>query len=84
MRALSWRWIFFINIPFGLLSALVLTMAFHENVETKERSLDLAGAAALGGAIVALLLGATNVAPLVTIPSAVALLALFAFIEQSG
>jgi EmrB/QacA subfamily drug resistance transporter len=82
VRALSWRWIFFINVPFGILSAVVLTIAFHEKVETKKRSLDFAGAAALGGAIVALLLGATNVAPLVTIPAAIVLLALFAFIEQ--
>src|SRR5690606_22855497 len=33
----SWRWIFFINIPFGLASAIVLMAAYHENLTKKAK-----------------------------------------------
>src|SRR5258707_773541 len=51
----SWRWVFFINIPFGLLSAVLLTIFLQENVERKKRHLDYIGTLALTGSIVALL-----------------------------
>ena len=52
---LSWRWVFFINIPFGLLSAILLFFAFQEHVKRSKPTLDYAGTLALTGAIVALL-----------------------------
>src|SRR5436305_951635 len=36
----SWRWVFYINIPFGLLSAFLLIITLKENVERKQRSID--------------------------------------------
>lgn len=51
----SWRWVFFVNIPFGLLSALLLILAFKEKVERTKPTLDYAGTVTLTGAIVALL-----------------------------
>ena len=51
----SWGWVFFINIPFGLLSALLLALAFHEKVVRRKTTLDYAGTLALTGSIVALL-----------------------------
>jgi EmrB/QacA subfamily drug resistance transporter len=51
----SWRWVFFINIPFGLLSAILLTLAFNEHVKRSKPALDYAGTLALTGSIVALL-----------------------------
>jgi EmrB/QacA subfamily drug resistance transporter len=51
----SWRWVFFINIPFGLLSVLLLVVAFKENVGRTKPKLDYAGTLALTGSIVALL-----------------------------
>ena len=51
----SWRWVFYINIPFGLLSAFLLIIALKENVERKKHSLDYLGTLALTGSIVALL-----------------------------
>lgn len=51
----SWRWVFFINIPFGLLSGLLLVVAFKENIERTRPTLDYAGTLALTGSIVALL-----------------------------
>src|SRR5690349_20281937 len=50
----SWRWVFYINIPFGLLSALLLILYFQEKVERKKVSLDYLGTLALSGAVVAL------------------------------
>lgn len=51
----SWRWVFFINLPFGLVSVLMLLVAFKENVERTKPKLDYAGTFALTGSIVALL-----------------------------
>ncbi len=51
----TWRWVFFINIPFGLVSMLLLVIFLKENVERKKRSLDYLGTATLTGSIVALL-----------------------------
>ncbi len=51
----SWRWVFYINIPFGLLSALLLTISLKENIERKKRQLDYIGTLALTGSILALL-----------------------------
>jgi MFS family permease len=67
VRALSWRWVFFINVPFGLASAAVLAFAFREARRPGgEGALDWAGALALAGGSVALLLGASGVAPAAT------------------
>ncbi|GHO44878.1 MDR family MFS transporter [Ktedonospora formicarum] len=52
---LSWSWVFFINIPFGLISALLLIFALKENVTRQKHSLDYLGAATLTGSAVALL-----------------------------
>ena len=81
VHALSWRWVFFINLPFGLLSAVVISAFFHEHKETHEHSLDLAGAALLTGAIVAVLLGASRYEPALMLPAAVVLLACFVLVE---
>lgn len=51
----SWRWVFFINIPFGLISMLLLIFTFKEVIERKKHHLDYAGTATLTGSIVALL-----------------------------
>lgn len=51
----SWRWVFYINVPFGLVSALLLMLSFKENVERRKPRLDYLGTVALTGAIVALL-----------------------------
>ncbi len=51
----SWRWVFFINIPFGLVSMLLLFFFLKENVERKKHHLDYLGTATLTGSVVALL-----------------------------
>jgi len=51
----SWRWVFFINIPFGLVSALLLALFLKEHVERTKHHLDYIGTLTLTGGIVALL-----------------------------
>ncbi len=51
----SWRWVFYINVPFGLVSCVLLILYLKENVERKKQSLDYIGTLTLTGSIVALL-----------------------------
>jgi EmrB/QacA subfamily drug resistance transporter len=46
---LSWRWIFFINIPLGGLALWMLATRFHEKVERTPHRIDFTGAALLTG-----------------------------------
>lgn len=41
---LSWRWIFLINIPFGVVSMWMIARHFVETLERKERKIDYGGA----------------------------------------
>ncbi|HEY0783832.1 MAG TPA: DHA2 family efflux MFS transporter permease subunit [Thermoanaerobaculia bacterium] len=54
--ALSWRWIFYLNIPFGLASALLLERYFPEEPARRRHAIDLLGTLALTGSVTALLL----------------------------
>jgi EmrB/QacA subfamily drug resistance transporter len=54
---LSWRWIFFVNIPLGGLAALMLWRSFHERVVRREHKLDIAGAVLLTTGFSLLILG---------------------------
>ena len=44
---LSWHWVFFINLPFGVLSVLLLQRSLKESYEKKRRRIDYKGAAVL-------------------------------------
>lgn len=81
--ALGWRWVFFVNVPFGLLSAALL-VAFHRDAEREgpPGRLDIAGAAALTVAVVALLAGVGGRAPGVALPVALAATVAFLVIER--
>jgi MFS family permease len=79
---LSWRWVFYVNVPFGLLSAFLLVGALHESIEKKKPVLDLAGAAVLSLAVVALLLGTDGVAPAILLPASALLAVAFVFVER--
>ena len=82
VHALSWRWVFFINVPFGLVSAALLTMFFHEPLAKKDHALDVQGTVLLASAIVALLLGASRWHPALMLPLAVVLLLGFVAVER--
>jgi EmrB/QacA subfamily drug resistance transporter len=59
--SISWHWIFLINVPFGLLSAILIFMGLkHESVAKKDKvRIDYLGIVTLIPAVVLLLLGLT-------------------------
>jgi len=48
---LSWHWIFFINIPFGILSVFLIQRNLKEILEKKKQIIDYAGILTLTGAM---------------------------------
>jgi EmrB/QacA subfamily drug resistance transporter len=88
---LSWRWVFFINLPVGLAAALIIGIALKEPKRTQRPAIDYAGAAVLMAAITILMLalveGGTSFATLLAtrnlllLSGAALLMAIFAWIE---
>ncbi|HYE64133.1 MAG TPA: MFS transporter, partial [Pyrinomonadaceae bacterium] len=88
---LSWPWIFYINVPFGLAAALIMGLALKEPKRAERPTIDYAGAATLMASITLLMLalvegGAkthTLLSPrnLALFAGAVALAALFVWVE---
>jgi EmrB/QacA subfamily drug resistance transporter len=87
---LSWRWIFYVNLPLGLVALAVIATAFRSQQVTTRHRIDWLGtvvlAAGLSGIILYASLGGTSYAwdapaMLAAIGGGVALLALFPFIE---
>ncbi|ERI93778.1 transporter, major facilitator family protein [Clostridiales bacterium oral taxon 876 str. F0540] len=54
---LSWHWIFFINVPFGILSIVLLQRNLDEHIEKKKVKIDYAGTLVLSLAILLFLYG---------------------------
>lgn len=79
----SWRWVFLLNVPFGLAAAAVLWRVYHEAPRAPARApLDVVGGFALLMASLSVLLAASRVAPLFATLCGVAFVALFVAIEQ--
>ncbi len=53
---LSWRWIFYINLPIGMLALVVTSMVLKMPVIRREVKIDYLGAATIVGAVTSLLL----------------------------
>lgn len=58
--SVGWRWVFFINLPIGLVSGLLISAALHETFERHREPLDLAGVFTLTGGVAMLLLAITE------------------------
>ncbi len=54
---LSWRWIFFVNLPLGALAMVALHRRWTERVERRDHRLDVAGAVLLTAGCTLLILG---------------------------
>jgi multidrug resistance protein len=52
---LSWHWIFFINIPFGILSVILIQRSLNETFEKKKHKIDYTGIITLSSAMIILL-----------------------------
>lgn len=57
----SWRWVFYLNIPFGLIAAVVVGLQLKEPDRRKEVYLDYKGAILLAAIITLTLLGLTEI-----------------------
>jgi len=86
---LSWRWIFWINVPIGLAAFALALRVLKESTERRSRRLDVAGMVILGAGLFSLLWGMTKLTSQsldLTIVSllllGVALLVAFAFVEK--
>lgn len=55
--SLNWRWVFYFNIPFGLLSLFFIIKYLRERVEKRKVKIDIAGAITLTIGVGALLIG---------------------------
>jgi EmrB/QacA subfamily drug resistance transporter len=53
---LSWRWIFYVNLPLGLIALAIIGWAFRVPAAPRRPSLDLAGAGLLAAMLTALVL----------------------------
>jgi EmrB/QacA subfamily drug resistance transporter len=91
---LSWRWVFFINLPVGLVAAIIIGLALKEPKRTEKPSVDYLGASTLMFAISLLMLamveGGKSISAifsgenLLLLIGALVLMALFIFIETKA
>jgi EmrB/QacA subfamily drug resistance transporter len=88
---LSWRWIFYVNVPLGVLALFVIGAVFHSRAEHVRHAIDYLGATSLAGGLSCVVLftslGGTSqpwdsVASIALIVVGVALLVAFLFIEH--
>src|SRR6266568_5423044 len=53
---LSWRWIFYVNLPIGAVGLLVIAAVFHTRTERVEHAIDYLGAVLLAGTLTCIVL----------------------------
>ncbi|HEY8300401.1 MAG TPA: MDR family MFS transporter, partial [Jatrophihabitans sp.] len=87
----SWRWIFFVNIPLCLAAATMIQRRFHEKVARSRPNIDYAGASVLTVGLTLVILGVLeggqawswgSVQSVVILSVGAVLLIAFGFIEQ--
>lgn len=91
---ISWRWVFFVNLPIGIVAALIIGLALKEPKLTEKPKIDYAGALTLmlaisllmlalveGGATLATLFSTQN---LILIFGAIILLGIFVWVEKKA
>ncbi len=54
---LDWRWVFYVNIPFGIISMLLFALYLRERVAGRRQSIDYYGSALMAAGVTILLLG---------------------------
>ncbi|MFP3338777.1 MFS transporter, partial [Micrococcus sp. SIMBA_131] len=55
VQYLDWAWVFWMNIPLGILSLIGIVLLLHESIDKERKSIDYAGAALLLMSISALM-----------------------------
>jgi EmrB/QacA subfamily drug resistance transporter len=89
--SLSWRWIFYVNVPIGLIALAVIATAFQAPLDQSKHTIDYAGATLLAGGLSAIVLytslGGTTYAwgsahMIALLVGGFVLLAAFVFVER--
>src|SRR3954467_801870 len=57
--SLSWRWVFYVNLPVGALAVLIVVTRLHLHTPTVRHKIDLLGAALLSAGVASLILVTT-------------------------
>lgn len=57
----GWRWVFYLNLPFGLLAIAMLVSVYHEVERYERRQIDFGGVISLTVAILVLLIAFTQI-----------------------
>jgi EmrB/QacA subfamily drug resistance transporter len=85
---ISWRWVFYVNVPFGIVAAILLVATLTESFERRERSPDYLGTVLLASGLVAVLLallggdGGLSVTTLALFFGGLIVLSLFVVVER--
>jgi EmrB/QacA subfamily drug resistance transporter len=53
---LSWRWIFYVNLPIGAVALAVIGLAFHTSIDRRRHAMDYLGALLLAGTLASVVL----------------------------
>jgi EmrB/QacA subfamily drug resistance transporter len=56
VQTVSWRWIFYVNVPVGLVALVVLAVTLPASIPSSRPSIDYVGASLLAGALSAIVL----------------------------
>ena len=56
VEAISWRWVFYINMPIGLVAILVVVFKLHLHTPSQRHAIDFLGAGLLTGGVSSLIL----------------------------
>ncbi|MCB2352567.1 MDR family MFS transporter [Clostridium estertheticum] len=84
---ISWNWIFFINLPFGIISIVLLQKNLIETVERKKHKIDYIGTLLFSFAIITFLLGSLSggkMKTVIAIAVTIVLLVLFYYVEKKA
>ncbi|MBU3176004.1 MFS transporter [Clostridium estertheticum] len=87
IEKISWNWIFFINLPFGIISILLLQKNLIETVERKKHKIDYIGTLLFSFAIITFLLGSLSggkMKTVIAIAITIVLLVLFYYAEKKA
>jgi EmrB/QacA subfamily drug resistance transporter len=59
LTSISWRWIFYVNVPIGIVAVVIVSTRLHLHTPHRQHRIDYLGAALLSGGVGALILLAT-------------------------
>lgn len=59
LTSISWRWIFYVNVPIGIVAVVIVSTRLHLHTPHRQHRIDYVGATLLSGGVGALILLAT-------------------------